>query len=393
MQCEIGVIGNGIVGKATALGFAQAGYRVILLCPSDASVTTRKMSLAFDARVYALNHTAKNLLSKLRVWDALDLERVAPIESMHVADTDCVDRAALSLDSYTAYQSELAWIVEDQNINQALDSALRFAPNVTTVVGRSVAMSADFSKLTLDNQNILHAELWVGADGAQSWLRNQAGIGFDYRSYEQQGVVVNFSCSKPHRGVAHQWFAGEQGVIALLPLPGQHVSLVWSAPDALATTLLAESAHQLAQRLAYYCAQTLGELTPLSHERVQSFPLNFIRPHSMIGPQLALVGDAAHVVHPLAGHGLNLGFGDVVALLETVTQRELWRSCGDARVLQRYARARKEDVLLMQFVTDGLARLFRSQFTPLQTVRNVGINFINKFPFLKKKLIQQAIGR
>jgi len=390
MQCEIGVIGNGTVGKTTALGFAQAGFRVTLLCSSESSISARKMSPEMDTRVFALNHTAKNLLTKLKVWNALDSQRVAPIESMRVFDDA---GAALLLDAYTAHQNELAWIVEDQNINQALDSALRFAPNITMVVGKAVAMSADFSELTLDNDLSLRAELWVGADGAHSWLRNQADSGLDYRSYGQRGVVANFSCTKPHHGVAHQWFLGEQGIIALLPLPEQQVSLVWSAPDALASALCAENTQQLAQRVMHYCVEMLGELVPVPLQHVQSFPLNFIRPHSMIGPQLVLVGDAAHVVHPLAGHGLNLGFGDVTTLLETVAQRESWRNCGDARVLQRYARARKEDVLLMQFATDGLARLFASQFAPLKTVRHVGMNLVNKLPFLKKGLIQKAMGQ
>ncbi|PRC93949.1 FAD-dependent monooxygenase [Solimicrobium silvestre] len=390
MRCEIGVIGNGAVGKAVALGFAQAGFQVILLGPSDRAATVRAISPEWDARVFALNHTAKNLLSKLKVWDALDLQRVAPIESMQVFDDA---GAALNLDAYAAYQNELAWIVEDQNLNQALDAALRFAPNVQLMTGKTVAMSADFSELTLENGATLQAELWVGADGAQSWLRNQADIGLDYRSYDQRGVVANFSCAKPHHGIAHQWFIGEQGIVALLPLPGQQVSLVWSAPEALAVTLLGETTHQLAQRLARYCGEVLGELVPLPPQRVQAFPLNFISPHSIIGPRLALVGDAAHVVHPLAGHGMNLGFADVVALLQTVAEREAWRSCGDTRVLQRYARARKEDVLLMQLATDGLSRLFGSQLSPLQTVRNMGMTIVNKLPFLKKQLILQAMGK
>jgi 2-polyprenylphenol 6-hydroxylase len=393
MQCEIGVIGNGAVGKAAALGLAQLGLQVILLCPTEASQVARKMSPEWDIRVFALNHTTKNLLSKLKVWDALDLQRVTPIESMRVIDVECVDairQPALSLDAYTAYQAELAWIVEDQNLNQALDAALRFSPNIKTVVGKSMAMSADFSELILENGSTLCAELWIGADGAHSWLRTQANIGVDYRSYDQRGIVTNFSCTKPHHSVAHQWFVGQQGIIALLPLPENQISLVWSAPDELAKTLLAESPQQLAQRLMFFCADALGELTTLPPERVQSFPLNFIRPHSMIAPRLALVGDAAHVVHPLAGHGLNLGFADVEALLKVIEHRESWRSCGDERVLQRYARARKEDVLLMQLVTDGLARLFGSPLTPIQTARNIGLNLINQLPFVKRQLMQRA---
>ena len=390
MRCQIGVIGNGAVGKATALGFAQAGYQVVLLAPNQVSAQTRSMSKDWDARVFALNHTAKNLLTKLKVWDAMDLQRIAPIEAMHVFDAD---GAALSMDAYSAHQNELAWIVEDQNLNQALDAALRFAQNIEVVVGKAEKMSADFDELTLDNGTTLQAELWAGADGAQSWVRSQAQIGLDYRSYGQLGVVANFSCAKPHHGIAHQWFVGEDGIIALLPLPDQQVSLVWSAPNALADTLLSESVDQLAQRLAHYSDAVLGQLTPLSPFRAQAFPLNFIAPHAIVGPRLALVGDAAHVVHPLAGHGMNLGFGDVVALLKIVTEREQWRSCADARVLARYARERKEDVLMMQLATDGLARLFASSFTPVQMARKLGMSLVDKLPFLKKQFMQQAMGK
>ena len=390
MRCQIGVIGNGAVGKATALGFAQAGYQVVLLAPNQVSAQTRSMANDWDARIFALNHTAKNLLTKLKVWDAMDLQRIAPIEAMHVFDAD---GAALSMDAYSAHQNELAWIVEDQNLNQALDAALRFAQNIEVVVGKAEKMSADFDELTLDNGTTLQAELWVGADGAQSWVRSQAQIGLDYRSYGQRGVVANFSCAKPHHGIAHQWFVGDDGIIALLPLPDQQVSLVWSAPNALADTLLSESVDQLAQRLAHYSDAVLGQLTPLSPFRAQAFPLNFIAPHAIVGPRLALVGDAAHVVHPLAGHGMNLGFGDVVALLKIVTEREQWRSCADARVLARYARERKEDVLMMQLATDGLARLFASSFTPVQMARKLGMSLVDKLPFLKKQFMQQAMGK
>ncbi|MCD6027448.1 MAG: oxygenase, partial [Solimicrobium sp.] len=219
MQCEIGVVGNGVVGKATALGFAQAGFQVVLLCPSESSMAVRQMSTDWDARVYALNHTAKNMLSRLKVWDALELQRITPIESMNVTEVDSQNDfgAVLSLDAYLAHRQELAWVVEDQNLNQALESAIRFAPNITRIAGTATGISADFSELTLNNEVSLRAELWVGADGAHSWLRNQAAIGFNFRSYGQRGIVTNFSCTKPHQGIAHQWFVSEQGIIALLP--------------------------------------------------------------------------------------------------------------------------------------------------------------------------------
>ncbi len=395
MQFDIGVVGNGTVGKVAALAFAQSGFRVALLCPTELSITKKKFAAElneWDARVFALNHTAKNLLTKLKVWDAMDMQRIAPIESMKIVDVGGAS-GKLSLDAYTAYQQQLAWIVEDQNINQAVDAALSFAPNMTKITATTAAISSDFSEITLTNGHKLSAELWVGADGAQSWLRHQANIGLDYRSYQQRGVVANFATAKPHHGIAYQWFAGEQGIIALLPLPGQRVSLVWSAPDELAHVLLMEDSYQLARRVVCYCEKVFGELTPLPPGDVQAFPLHFIRPHSIVSQRIALVGDAAHVVHPLAGHGLNLGFGDIVALLAALTQRETWRSCADPRVLQRYARMRKEDILLMQLVTDGLARLFSSSQKPIQTIRGIGMNLVNSLTFLKRQLIQQAMGK
>lgn len=387
MQCQIAVIGNGTVGKAAALGLAQAGLDVILVSPST---TPRPLHADWDRRVFALNHTARDLLTRLKVWDALDPQRIAPVESMHVTDEG---GATVQLDAYSAYRDEMAWIVEDQNLNHALDNALRFAANLRVVEGSCVAMDADFSALTLHDGSTLQAELWVGADGAQSWLRNRAGIDLSYRSYQQRGVVCNFRCARAHHGVAMQWFTREQGIIALLPLPGQRVSLVWSAPDALASLLMQETTQQIAERLAACCAGQLGELTPLPPEQALAFPLRIIAPHRMVGPRLALVGDAAHVVHPLAGHGMNLGFGDVVALIETITQRETGRPCGDDAVLRRYARARKEPVLMMQLATDGLSRLFGTQLEPVRALRNFGMQVVNRAPFIKRQLIRQAMGR
>ena len=397
MQCQIAVVGNGAVGKTAALGLAQAGFKVVLLCPNAAIKT---LSPEWDARVFAFNHTAKNLLSQLKVWDAMDFDRIAPVEAMRVMDAtrseddgqNITPFPHITLDAYSAAQTEIAWIVEDQNINQALDSALKFSPNIEIKVGKATSVTADFSQLVIDDGSIIQAALFIGADGAQSWLRNQAQIGIDYRSYEQHGVVANFACAIPHQGVAHQWFLGANGIIALLPLPNNQVSLVWSAPNHLAAELKALPIQELAARLAPFCAPVLGELTALAPFGAQAFPLNFIAPHTIVAPHLALIGDAAHVVHPLAGHGMNLGFGDVVALLKTVQERQNWQGLGDLRLLQRYARARKEDVLLMQIATDGLERLFGSPFSPLQFLRSTGMTALNHLPFVKKQLIRQAMG-
>ena len=146
-------------------------------------------------------------------------------------------------------------------------------------------------------------------------------------------------------------------------------------------------------RLAEYCENQLGALRPLVPEAVKAFPLALIRPHQIVAPRVALIGDAAHVVHPLAGHGMNLGFADVAELLQTIAAREDQRSIGDERVLARYARARKEDILLMQLATDGLARLFGTNLEPLRVVRNLGLNLLDKMPYLKRKLMSHALGK
>ncbi len=394
IESDICIVGNGAIAKTTALGLAQAGFSVTLLGPAAPPAAPAGSDPGWDARVYALNHTAYRLLSSLKVWGALDASRVAPVDAM-IIQGDGAQAGGLGFDAYGARADTLTWIIEDRNIAQALDAALKFAQNVQQVEGRASALlqGEDGVSVQLENGSCIKSELLVGADGAQSWVRGQCDIGFDYRSYNQRAVVSNFACELPHHGAAYQWFTGVEGIVALLPLPGNQVSLVWSAPDALADTLRSESAAQIAARLAVYAQEKLGALTPLQPELVRDFPLRLIRPHSMVAQRVALVGDAAHVVHPMAGHGMNLGFADVAQLIKTLSEREPQRSLGDERVLARFARARKEDVLLMQLATDGLARLFASNLEPLRVARNFGLNLLDKLPAVKRRLISHAMGK
>lgn len=398
-QVDVCIVGNGAIAKTAALGLAQAGLCVTMLVP-PAPVAARprgaaKAVRAWDARVYALNHTAFDLLTRLKVWGALDAERIAPVDAMAIKGDAAQHGGELSFDAFSANVDALAWIVEDANLNQALDAALKFAPNLTVVQGTATRLQVEATHATvhLEQGDAVHASLVLGADGAQSWVRAQCEIGLDYRAYGQTAVVSNFACEHAHHGVARQWFTGDSGIIALLPLPDKQVSLVWSAPEALAAQLQRESASALAARLAHWCGHELGALQPLQPELVRAFPLSLIKPHTPVAPRVALIGDAAHVVHPLAGHGMNLGFGDIVDLLQVLEQREDSRDCGDERVLARYARARKEDVLLMQWVTDGLARLFATDFEPLRMLRNLGMNLFDKLPVLKQHLIAHALGK
>jgi ubiquinone biosynthesis UbiH/UbiF/VisC/COQ6 family hydroxylase len=395
-QSDVCIVGNGAIAKTTALGLSQAGHSVTLLvpparAPQEAAAGGEK---PWDTRVYALNHTAHTVLSSLKVWGALDMTRVAPVDAMDVQG-DGAEGGHLGFDAFGAHAGALAWIVEDSNLNGALDAALRFAQNVHVVTGRAVRLchGADGARVELEDGSRIDAQLIVGADGRESWVRGQCDIGVDYRAYHQRGIVANFSCEKPHHNVAYQWFTCKDGIIALLPLPGNKVSLVWSAPDTLADTIMNETLGELAIRLGEHADEALGLLKPLQPEAVQAIPLRLVRPHSIVAPRVVLVGDAAHAVHPLAGHGMNLGFGDVVDLLRILESRDAHQGIGDERLLARYARARKEDVLLMQLATDGLERLFGANLEPLRVVRNLGLNLLDKLPFVKRRLIAHAMGR
>jgi ubiquinone biosynthesis UbiH/UbiF/VisC/COQ6 family hydroxylase len=397
-SCDICVIGNGAIGKASALAFAQAGLDVVLVAPVSPLLLAQAPKPAqdglWDHRVYALNHVARALLSSLKVWDAMDAARIAPVDAMAVQGDAPDQSGRLSFDAYGARVGALAWIVEDRNLNHALDAALRFSSGLTTVSGaaRSLHRTPDAAQITLENGDIIDAKLVIGADGAHSWVRTQADIGIDYRSYHQQAVVANFATEHPHHGVARQWFLGTEGIVALLPLAGNRVSLVWSAPDALAKALVHETPDQLAQRLMNLPGQTLGQLSMLPPALTRAIPLRLIRAQSLIADRVALVGDAAHVVHPLAGQGMNLGFADIGALLDVIARRDETSDCGDTRTLSRYARARKEEVLLMQITTDGLQRLFATDFAPVKVLRNAGMGLLNKLPFLKRRLMSHALG-
>ncbi|MBC7453619.1 MAG: FAD-dependent monooxygenase [Massilia sp.] len=399
IESAVCIVGNGAIAKTAALGLAQAGHSVTVLVPAPSPSAPNAPAPAsgeqgWDVRVYALNHTAHTLLSSLKVWGALDASRVAPVDTM-VVNGDGAQPGDLAFDAFGARVGALAWIVEDRNLNQALDAALKFAPNVHIISGRatSLACSGDGATVQLEGGRSIASELVVGADGGQSWVRGQCDIGIDYRPYHQRAVVTNFSCERPHHGAAFQWFTGAEGIVALLPLPGERVSLVWSAPDALADTIMAETLGELAVRLAVYAEEKLGVLRPLQPEVVKDLPLALIRPHAIVAPRVALIGDAAHVVHPLAGHGMNLGFADVTDLLSAIAAREGQRSIGDERVLARYSRARKEDILLMQLATDGLARLFAANLEPVRIARNLGLNLLDKLPMLKRRLMAHAMGK
>ncbi len=219
-------------------------------------------------------------------------------------------------------------------------------------------------------------------------MRGILGLASETHGYGETAVVANFDTEAEHGNVARQWFRAD-GVLAWLPLPGRRISIVWSAPDAVAAELAALGPDDLAARVRAAGASALGELRLAS--RVASFALRLVRVERTVAPGVALVGDAAHGVHPLAGQGVNLGFQDARVLAGEIERRSPLERPGDLRVLRRYARARREDVSAMQFVTDGLDRLFTARSPGASWLRNAGIGLVDSQSWVKGALVERAM--
>ncbi|MDR0244827.1 MAG: UbiH/UbiF family hydroxylase [Burkholderia sp.] len=382
---DVAVVGGGLVGKTAALALTQSGYKTALLAQP---ATPRPADLAFDTRVYALSSSSQALLERLRVWQALDHGRLAPVYDMRVYGDA---HAELHFSAYQASVPQLAWIAESSLVETSLDAALRFQPNLTWFDARAQGFDVrdDAAVLTLSSGQVLEADLIVGADGAHSWVRSQMGAKVERRDYRQTGVVANFKASLPHRETAYQWFH-EGEIVALLPLPDGHVSLVWSAHTAHADELLALDPAQLAaevERVSHGQVGTLECVTPAA-----GFPLALQTVDKLIAPRVALVGDAAHLIHPLAGQGMNLGLRDVAALADAIAGKESFRNLGDTVLLRRYERSRREDIRGLMVATDGLQRLFAVPGSLAKAVRNAGMAFVGAQPLVKRWLVSAALG-
>jgi 2-polyprenylphenol 6-hydroxylase len=387
LDVDIAVVGAGVAGMAAALGLAQQGLKVALIGPR-ARIHERSQSSPFDGRIYAVAPATVALLRQLSVWGRIDEARSTPVERMRVFG----DRGdELTFDAYGAAVERLATILEESELLRVLDAACDFQPSITRLDAEfdSYSIEGDAAQVRLGDGAALGVRLLVGADGAQSAVRAAAGLSAGVTDYKQTAVVTNLSCERAHLNTAWQWFTDE-GVVALLPLSGNHVSLVWSAPTALANELSALGPEAFGQRVAERTGAALGTLAPAGP--TFTFSLRLVTVDRLIAPRVTLVGDAAHVVHPLAGQGLNLGLQDVGALLEVMRGREAFRDIGDTVLLRRYERNRAEPIALMRAATDGLARLFGMDDAFARFVRNTGMAAVDHLSPLKSLLIRQALG-
>ena len=399
---EVAIVGGALVGAALAR--ALRGARVALIAQERRPVPAQSMGFdkgfekgfdtGFDSRVYAVSPGNAAFLSQLGAWSAIPEARRTPVRAMRVYGDD--GASLIEFDAYRTGCSELAWIVEDRALQEALWTGLEGQEGLSVFSAatlQQLELTESRAVLSLDDGRNLGAQLVVGADGARSMVRAKAGIGADEREYGQRAVVANFACGRPHRDVAFQWFQGGQkggAVLALLPLPGDHVSMVWSTTDAEAARLQALPGEALAAEVAVVARETVGELSLVTPQR--DFALRRLAAGRLIAPRVALAGDAAHVIHPLAGQGANLGLQDARALAAVLGEREPGRDAGDPRLLRRYERARAEDILAMRATVHGLFRLFDARGSGISRLRNAGLNLADRIPVLKNLLMRHAMG-
>jgi ubiquinone biosynthesis UbiH/UbiF/VisC/COQ6 family hydroxylase len=298
--------------------------------------------------------------------------------------------SSLEFSAYDAGIRELAWIVESRALQQGLRAALRGQDirEHCPANWSGLDIGPDAAVLRLENGTELRAKLVVGADGADSRVRAAAGIEVETHDYGQLGVVANFSCERSHGETAFQWFLRD-GVLALLPLPGSRVSMVWSTAEDHGRDLLAASPEDLASRVESASRGALGALELLAPGA--AFPLKRQRVTHFTRPRVALAGDAAHNVHPLAGQGVNLGFRDARALADVLAERGPRHDCGEHALLRRYERARAEDVAAMRLTTDGLQKLFMNDSVWLTKARNLGLGLVDRQPLIKNFLVHHAV--
>ena len=381
---DIVIVGASLVGASAAVALAKQGFKVALV---DKKLPLVELANGeWDSRIYAISPGNADWLKDLGVWQRMNAERITPIDAMQISGDSNIE--ALNFNAEDVFANNLGYILENSALQQALWDELKTL-DVDVLIGAegtSVELNAQGAALQLANGQQLTAKLMIGSDGGNSWVRAQAGLSQQKTVYEHVGVVANFEVELPHQNIARQWFL-EDGIVAWLPLTGNRISMVFSTKHS--QNLMALSLAELAEYVVQAGGNTLGKMHCITPP--VAFPLVKQNASALIANRLALVGDAAHQVHPMAGQGVNLGFRDVVELAQVLAERNPLADIGDRFVLRRYERARKADLLAMQGLTHGLYGAFDSKQALVRAARNWGLSLPNKHPMLKRALMKQAL--
>ncbi len=390
---DILIVGGGLNGPALALALAQGGAKVAVI---DARAADSRAAAGFDGRAYAIAAASQRLLAAIGVWPAL-ADHAQPMLQIKTTD-GVVGRGPapffMTFDHAELGAGPMGYLVEDRHVYAGFLAAMQGQEKITLISGHSVVAQdaqAGRASVTLEDGQILTAKLIVGADGRASGVAQRAGItrwGWDYG---QTALVTAVHHEKPHGGVAHQYFL-PNGPLAILPLHGGHLSsIVWSEKTAIAAQIQALDDVGYLAALRPRFGDFLGEIA-LAGARF-TYPLNLTLAKTFIAPRLALVGDAAHGVHPIAGQGLNLGLRDVAALAEVLTDAaRLGLDIGARDVLARYEQWRRFDTTIMALGMDGVNKLFSNDNPILRGLRDLGMGAVAATPALRRAFMGKAAG-
>ena len=391
-RTDVIVSGGGMVGLTLALALGQGGLKVVVV---DALPPAETVLPAFDGRVSALAYAAVRMMRALKVWPHLGAE-AQPIREILVSD-GAIGRSAspfsLHFDAQEVGANSLGHIAENRHIRGALHAAIAAQENITLIAPASVA------SLTVEPGHVLarlsdgrefQAALAVAADGRESRLRDQMGIGVIGWSYPQTGIVATVHHAKPHQGVAYEHFL-PSGPFAILPMTGDRSSLVWTEAKDKAPAMLALDDGAFNAEVAARFGAHLGE-TKIVGGR-WNYPLKFHLARDFVRPRFALAGDCAHGIHPIAGQGLNLGLKDAASLAETLLDAaRLGRDIGTVDVLKRYERWRRFDSFTLAASTDALNRLFSNDIAPIRQLRDLGLGIVDAIGPARRFFMRHAGG-
>ncbi len=391
MDAEILIVGGGLNGPCLALACAQAGLSSVVL---DALPAVTRADAGFDGRAYALALASVRMLDALGIWGEV-ADHAQPILEIKASDGRAGEGAApffLHFDHAEIEEGPMGHMLEDRYLRRALLDAMEHEPLITHRAGARV-LSQDtngLASVTLDGGDVLRGRLLIGADGRRSGVADRAGIKRTGWGYGQTALVCAVDHERPHNGVAQQFFM-PGGPLAILPLPGNRSSIVWSETEPRAGELAAADDATFLDALRPAFGDFLGDIS-LSGQRY-SYPLSLSLASAFVAEKLALVGDAAHGIHPIAGQGLNLGLRDVGALAEVLADaKRRGEDIAASNVLARYQQWRRFDTASLAIATDAFNKLFSNDNSALRTVRDVGMGVIGALPGLRRTFIREAAG-